>query len=114
MTTTTSDTSRHRWVVLAICCLSLLLVGMDNTIVNVALPSIRTGLHASLSGLQWTVDAYVLVLASLLMLAGSTGDRIGRRRTFQIGLTVFTVASAACSVAPSGIRSATRFSSQAS
>ena len=53
---------------------------------NVALPSIRRDLHASLSGLQWTVDAYTIVLASLLMLAGSTGDRLGRKRVFQIGL----------------------------
>lgn len=86
---------------LAICCSSLLLVSMDNTIVNVALPAIRTSFDASLAGLQWTVDAYVLVLASLLMLAGSTGDRIGRKRTFLIGLAVFTLASAGCSLAPS-------------
>jgi EmrB/QacA subfamily drug resistance transporter len=80
--------------------MSLLIVAMDNTIVNVALPSIRRDLHASLSGLQWTVDAYTIVLASLLMLAGSTGDRLGRRRTFQTGLTVFAAGSLACSVAP--------------
>ena len=87
-------------LVLAICCLSLLIVGMDNTIVNVALPSIRTSLHASVEGLQWTIDAYTLVLASLLILAGSTGDRIGRRRTFQTGLVLFTLGSLLCSVAP--------------
>jgi EmrB/QacA subfamily drug resistance transporter len=86
--------------ILAICCLSLLIVAMDNTIVNVALPSIRRDLHASLSGLQWTVDAYTIVLASLLMLAGSTGDRLGRRRTFQTGLALFAAGSLACSVAP--------------
>ncbi len=80
--------------------MSLLIVAMDNTIVNVALPSIRRDLHASLSGLQWTVDAYTIVLASLLMLAGSTGDRLGRRRTFQTGLLVFAAGSLACSVAP--------------
>ena len=62
--------------------MSLLIVGLDNTIVNVALPSLRISLHASLSGLQWTIDAYTLVLASLLMLAGSTADRVGRRRVF--------------------------------
>ena len=86
--------------ILAICCTSLLIVAMDNTIVNVALPSIRRDLHASLSGLQWTVDAYTIVLASLLMLAGSTGDRLGRKRTFQTGLAVFAGASLACSLAP--------------
>ena len=79
-----SDLSpRRRNGILAICCMSLLIVAMDNTIVNVALPSIHRDLHASLSGLQWTVDAYTIVLASLLMLAGSTGDRLGRKRTFQ-------------------------------
>jgi EmrB/QacA subfamily drug resistance transporter len=91
---------RRRTLILAICCMSLLIVGMDATIVNIALPAIRTDLHASLSGLQWTVDAYTLVLASLLMLSGSTGDRLGRRRTFQTGLAVFTVGSLLCSVAP--------------
>jgi len=91
---------RRRLLVLAICCLSLLIVGMDNTIVNVALPSISTDLHASLSGLQWTIDAYILVLASLLMLSGSTADRLGRRRTFQVGLLIFTLGSLLCSIAP--------------
>ena len=76
--------SRRR-LVLAICCMSLLIVGLDNTIVNVALPSIGRELHASVSELQWTVDAYTLVLASLLMLSGSMGDRLGRRRVFQTG-----------------------------
>ncbi len=81
--------------------MSLLIVGLDATIVNVALPSIRTSLHASLSGLQWTIDAYTLVLASLLMLAGSTGDRVGRKRTFQTGLAVFSLGSLLCALAPS-------------
>src|SRR5579875_4121466 len=94
-------TRRRRLLVLAICCMSLLIVGLDNTIVNVALPSIRRELHASVSGLQWTVAAYTLVLASLLMLSGSTADRIGRRRIFQTGLILFTVGSLLCSVAPS-------------
>ena len=92
---------RRRLLVLAICCMSLLIVGLDNTIVNVALPSIRLELNATMSGLQWTVDAYTLVLASLLMLSGSTGDRIGRRRTFQTGLVLFTLGSLLCSLAPS-------------
>jgi EmrB/QacA subfamily drug resistance transporter len=87
-------------LILAICCMSLLIVSMDVTIVNVALPAIRTDLHTTLPDLQWTVDAYTLVLASLLMLAGSTGDRIGRRRIFQTGLAVFSIGSLLCSVAP--------------
>ena len=87
-------------LVLAICCMSLLVVSMDITIVNVALPAIRKDLTATTSGLQWVIDAYTLVVASLLMLAGSLADRFGRRRTFQTGLAVFTTASALCSIAP--------------
>jgi EmrB/QacA subfamily drug resistance transporter len=92
---------RRRLLVLAICCMSLLIVGLDNTIVNVALPSIGRHLHAALSGLQWTVDAYTLVLASLLMLSGSMADRLGRRRVFMTGLVLFTLGSLLCSLAPS-------------
>ena len=90
----------RRYLILGICCLSLLIVGMDNTIVNVALPNLRQDLHASVSGLQWTIDAYTLVLASLLVLSGSTADRLGRRRTFQTGLVLFTIGSLLCSLAP--------------
>jgi EmrB/QacA subfamily drug resistance transporter len=91
---------RHRWLVLSICCMSLFVVGLDATIVNVALPTIRTDLDASVSQLQWVVDAYTLVVASLLILGGSTADRLGRARIFQTGLAVFTVSSLLCSVAP--------------
>jgi len=92
---------RRRLLVLAICCMSLLIVSLDNTVLNVALPALQKDLDASVSGLQWTIDAYTLVLASLLMLAGSTADRIGRRKVFMAGLVVFTVGSALCSLAPS-------------
>ncbi|MFF5076685.1 MFS transporter [Actinoplanes sp. NPDC000266] len=91
----------RRYLILAICCSSLFIVGMDNTIVNIALPSLQDDLGASLSGLQWTIDAYTLVLASLLVLAGSTADRIGRRKVFQTGLALFTAGSLLCSIAPS-------------
>jgi EmrB/QacA subfamily drug resistance transporter len=91
---------RRRWGILAICCMSLLIVSLDVTIVNVALPSMQRDLHASVSGLQWVVDAYTLVLATLLMLSGSTADRIGRRRVFIVGLALFTLGSLLCSVAP--------------
>jgi len=91
---------QRRLLVLGICCLSLFIVGLDSTIVNVALPSIGRDLHASVSGLQWTIDAYALVLASLLMFSGSTADRIGRRKTFRAGLAVFTIGSLLCSLAP--------------
>lgn len=87
--------------ILAICCCSLFIVGLDITVINVALPSIGRDLDADISGLQWTVDAYTLVMASLLMFAGSMGDRFGRRRVFITGLTVFTAASLLCSLAPS-------------
>jgi EmrB/QacA subfamily drug resistance transporter len=90
----------RRYLVLAICCMSLFIVGIDVTIVNVALPSIQRDLHAPVSGLQWIVDAYTIVVASFLMLSGSTGDRVGRRRTFQTGLALFTLGSLACSLAP--------------
>ena len=66
---------QRRLLILAICCLSLFIVGVDNTIVNVALPSIQRDLHAPVSGLQWTVDAYTVVMASFLILAGSTARR---------------------------------------
>jgi len=86
--------------ILLICCLSLFIVGLDITVVNVALPAIGRDLDAGVSGLQWTVDAYTVVMASLLMFSGSMADRIGRKRVFVAGLVVFSVASLLCSVAP--------------
>jgi EmrB/QacA subfamily drug resistance transporter len=74
---------------------------MDATIVNVAIPAIRAQLHARPSQLQWVIDIYTLVLASLLMLSGATADRFGRRRVFQIGLLIFALGSLLCSLAPS-------------
>src|SRR6202046_3412587 len=91
---------RRRMLVLAICCMSLFIVGIDATIVNVALPSIQHDLHATVSGLQWTGVAYTIVVASFLMLSVSTADRVGRRRTFQAGLGLFTLGSLLCSLAP--------------
>lgn len=91
---------RRRVLVLAICCMSLLIVSLDTTALNVALPAMQRDLGARTSGLQWTIDAYTLVLASLLMLAGSTADRIGRKRVFMTGLVLFTIGSALCSLAP--------------
>lgn len=103
MNTTIVDRGRpqaHPNLILGICCLSLLMVAMDATIVNVALPSIRHDLAASISGLQWVIDAYTMVVASLLMLAGSMADRFGRRRVFQMGMALFMLGSLLCSVAP--------------
>ncbi|WP_086827978.1 MFS transporter [Streptomyces sp. NRRL B-24572] len=93
-------TRGRRLVVLAICCMSLLIVSLDNTALNVALPAMRRDLGASVAGMQWVIDAYTLVLASLLMLAGSTADRIGRRKVFVTGLAVFALGSLLCSLAP--------------
>src|SRR3954452_7277468 len=92
--------SRRR-LILTICCMSILIVSLDNTVVNVALPSIRRDLDASVSQLQWIVDSYTLVLASLLIAAGSVADRLGRARIFSVGLVVFAAGSLLCSAAPS-------------
>jgi EmrB/QacA subfamily drug resistance transporter len=89
---------KHR--ILAICCFSLFIVGLDVTVVNVALPTIGRELHSGLSGLQWTIDAYTVVLAGLLMFGGSMGDRFGRKRVFLTGLSLFSLASLLCSLAP--------------
>ncbi len=86
-------------LILGICCLSLLLVSMDATIVNVGLPSIRRDLRASISELQWIIDAYTLVVASLLMFAGSMADRFGRKKIFQAGMALFMFGSLLCSLA---------------
>ncbi|MBJ7354754.1 MAG: MFS transporter [Thermoleophilaceae bacterium] len=93
-------TTKPRWV-LAICCFSLLIVGMDATIVNIALPAIQEEFDASVSQLQWCIAAYTVALASLLILGGSTADRLGRVRIFKTGLTLFTLASLASAFAPS-------------
>jgi EmrB/QacA subfamily drug resistance transporter len=95
-----SLSARRKGIILVSCCLSLLIVSMDSTIVNVAIPNIRSDLRATPSQLQWVIDIYTLVLASLLLLSGATADRFGRRRTFQIGLTVFALGSLFCSLAP--------------
>jgi len=89
-----------RYLVLAICCMSLFIVGLDTTILNVGLPSLKRDLHAPDSGLQWTIDAYGLVIASLLLFSGSMGDRFGRKRVFRTGLTLFSAGSLLCSLAP--------------
>jgi len=91
---------KRRSIVLAVCCTSILLVGIDMTAVNVALPAIGASFQAGASGLSWTIDAYTLVLATFIMLAGSLADRFGRKRVFRIGLAVFIMGSGLCAVAP--------------
>ena len=91
----------RQMIILAVCSQALFLLGMDNTIVNVGLPSIGHSLKASVSGLQWTMSAYTIMLASFMLLGGSLGDRFGRRTVFQAGLATFTLGSWLCSIAPS-------------
>jgi EmrB/QacA subfamily drug resistance transporter len=94
-------TRRGRVGVLLICSMSLFMVGLDITAVNVALPAIGNQFHASLSWLQWSVSAYTVVMASLLLFSGSMADRLGRKRTLMLGLSIFTAASVLCSIAGS-------------
>ena len=94
---TTSD--RKRWLALYVLCAGVLMIVLDATIVNVALPSIQEDLGFSQSGLAWVVNAYLIAFGGLLLLSGRLGDLIGRRRVFLIGLAVFTVASLLCAVA---------------
>ena len=92
-------TAAQGWV-LALTSVSSLMVAVDALVVSTALSTIRVHLHASLAGLEWTVNAYVLSLAVLLMTGAALGDRFGRRRLFAVGLGLFTAASAACALAP--------------
>ena len=82
-----------RWLGLAVLCVSLLIVTLDNTVLNVALPTLVRDLHATTTELQWIVDAYVIVFAGLLLVAGSLADRIGRKRVFLAGLVAFAAGS---------------------
>src|ERR1700750_1927261 len=89
------------WWTFAITSIALFMVTLDNLVVTTALPRIREELHASLSGLEWTVNAYTLTFAVLLLTGAALGDRFGRRRLFLIGIAIFTAASAAAALAPS-------------
>ena len=92
-------TDRSRWLALYVLCGSMLMIVLDATIVNVALPAIRTDLHFTPASLAWVVNAYLIAFGGLLLLAGRLGDLAGRRRIFLIGLAVFTAASAVCGLA---------------
>jgi EmrB/QacA subfamily drug resistance transporter len=94
-------TNRSRWAALYVLCAGMLMIVLDATIVNVALPSIQTDLGFAQSGLAWVVNSYLIAFGGLLLLAGRVGDLIGQRRIFLIGLTVFIVASLMCAVANS-------------
>ena len=98
---TASHTDRGRWIALVVLCAGFLMIILDQTIVNVALPSIQRDLHFSQSGLAWVINAYLIAFGGLLLLVGRLGDLIGRRRIFLAGLAVFTTASLLCGVAAS-------------
>jgi EmrB/QacA subfamily drug resistance transporter len=105
-----SDPASRRWLSLIVVCLAQLMIVLDVTIVNVALPSIQHDLHFSQANLTWVVNAFLITFGSLLLLAGRLGDLAGRKRVFLAGLTVFTAASLLCGIAPSqGILIGARF-----
>src|ERR671922_815402 len=93
--------SKSRWLALVILCAGMLMIILDGTIVNVALPAIQTDLDFSASSLAWVVNAYLIAFGGLLLLAGRLGDLIGRRTVFLVGLGAFTLASLACGSAQS-------------
>ena len=91
-----------RWWTLGAMCFALFMIMLDNTVVNVALPSIQRDLHASLQALEWTMNAYTLTFAVLMVTGGRLGDIFGRRRLFLFGLAVFGASSLAIGLAPNG------------
>jgi EmrB/QacA subfamily drug resistance transporter len=110
MPATTARSDRSRWVALIVLCVGVLMIVLDTTIVNVALPSIQNDLGFSPANLSWVMNAYLITFGGLLLLAGRLGDLIGRRLVFLIGLALFTVASVACATSPSqGMLIAARF-----
>src|SRR5215217_5845873 len=94
----TSTTDRNRWAALYVLCAGTLMIVLDATIVNVALPSIQDDLGFSPSNLAWVVNAYLIAFGGLLLLAGRAGDLLGQRRVFLVGLAIFTAASVLCAV----------------
>src|SRR5919199_4354748 len=94
-------TDRNRWIALYVLCAGVLMIVLDVTIVNVALPYIKEDLGFSQAGLAWVVNGYLIAFGGLLLLAGRIGDLLGRRRIFMIGLVVFVGASLLCAVAQS-------------
>src|SRR5689334_8336155 len=92
---------RRRWLSLAVVCLAQLMIVLDTTIVNVALPAIQRDLHFSQGNLTWVINAFLVTFGSLLLLAGRLGDLFGRKRVFLLGVVTFTIASLLCGIAPS-------------
>src|SRR4051812_8452265 len=99
--TPTNSTSRSRWIALYVLCVGVLMIVLDATVVNVALPSIQKNLGFTQSSLAWVVNAYLIAFGGLLLLAGRLGDLISRRGVFLSGLVVFTLASLVCGLSDS-------------
>src|SRR5215210_8094396 len=95
------DTEKNRWIALYVLCTGVLMIVLDATVVNVALPSIKNDLNFTQSNLAWVVNAYLIAFGGLLLLAGRLGDLLGHRRVFLAGLGVFTLASLLCGAAQS-------------
>ena len=105
-----SGTDRRRWMSLVVVCLAQLMIVLDTTIVNVALPSIQHDLHFTQGNLTWVINAFLVTFGSFLLLAGRLGDLVGRKRVFMLGVIVFTIASALCGLAPTqGVLIGARF-----
>src|SRR5882762_8782020 len=96
-----SSSDRNRWIALYVLCVGMLMIVLDVTVVNVALPSIQDDLGFSQSSLAWVVNAYLIAFGGLLLLAGRLGDLVGRKRVFMAGLALFTTASLLCGLATS-------------
>src|ERR1700730_9447217 len=96
-----AQSDRRRWIALGVLCLGQLMMILDSTIVNVALPSIQHDLHFTQSSLTWVIDGYLITFGGLLLLAGRLGDLVGRKRVFLSGLVLFTAASVLCGIATS-------------
>src|SRR3954452_19357152 len=98
MSVSVRDRGSHKWWTLFAMCFALFMIMLDNTVVNVALPSIQRDLRTTPENLEWTVNAYIVTFAALILLGGKLGDRFGRKPMFLLGLTIFTAASAACAL----------------
>src|SRR5579871_707096 len=91
---------RRRWIALVVLCLGQLMIVLDVTIVNVALPAIQRELHFAAASLAWVINAYLITFAGFLLFAGRLGDLIGRKRVYVVGVALFTLASALCAASP--------------
>ena len=97
----TTTSNRRRWMALVVVCLAQLMIVLDTTIVNVALPALERDLHFTQGNLTWVVNAFLVTFGSFLLLAGRLGDLLGRKRVFLVGVVLFTAASALCGLASS-------------